>query len=687
MPKAITPDSEIQALKGVGPKQAEAFRRLGVRTVGDLLRLYPRGYEDRRKLCTIAELVPGVACRFVALVASTPTVARLANRRTVLQFRAVDETGSVRISYFNLPYLKNQIHVGQTYQFYGRVTKNNYGLSMISPEMEPLVGDEAPEGAILPVYPLTAGLSRKQVTSAMRTALDACGDNVPEILPPEVLVAHDLADAGSALAELHFPASDEALARARRKIMFEELFLLAAGLAMLKNRRAKLTGKHYRPFNDRPLRRLLPFSLTNAQERVIAEGLADLASGRLMNRLVQGDVGSGKTLVGAFLAYHVIQNGDQAAMMAPTEILAAQHYATLEKIFAPLGIRTVLLTGKMPAAARRAAAAEIASGEAQMIVGTHALISGGVEFSALGLVICDEQQRFGVAQRAALSAKGCDPHMLVMSATPIPRTLALILYGDLDLSIIDELPPGRQTIDTFLVGQPMRQRVEAFVRKQKAEGHQTYIVCPAIDESDMDELKSVTEYAESIAETVYPDLAVACLHGRMKSAEKDAIMADFVSGKTDVLVSTTVIEVGVDNPNATLMVIENAERFGLSQLHQLRGRVGRGKAKSYCILISAHTDAATKERLGILCKTNDGYEIARKDLELRGPGSFFGQAQSGLPSLRMASLATELPLLHEAQAAANELLAADPTLSASGHTALKAQVEQLFSTDQGNTFN
>ena len=687
MPQAITPDSKVQALKGVGPKQAEAFQRLGVHTVGDLLRLYPRGYEDRRKLCTIAELTPGEACRFVALVASAPTLSRLPNKRTVLRFRAVDETGSVYITYFNLPYLKNQVHVGQTYQFYGRVTRNNYGFSLISPEMEPLTGDDAPEGAILPVYPLVSGLSRKQVTSAMLAALDACGDKMPEILPPKVLSAHDLADTGSTFAELHFPSSDESLARARRRIMFEELFLLAAGLATLKNRRAKLSGRRYAPVDDRPLRSLLPFSLTSAQERVIAEAAADLAGGRLMNRLVQGDVGSGKTLVGAFLAYQVIRNGGQAAMMAPTEILANQHHATLEKLFAPLGIRTVLLTGKMPAAARRAALAAIASGEAQMIVGTHALISGGVEFSALGLVICDEQQRFGVAQRAALSAKGCDPHMLVMSATPIPRTLALILYGDLDLSIIDELPPGRQKIDTFLVGEPMRARVEAFVRKQKAEGHQTYIVCPAIDENDADELKSVTEYAESIAETVYPDLAVACLHGRMKTAEKDAIMADFVAGKTDVLVSTTVIEVGVDNPNATLMVIENAERFGLSQLHQLRGRVGRGNAKSFCILISSHTDAATKERLGILCKTNDGYEIARKDLELRGPGSFFGQAQSGLPSLRMASLATELPLLHEAQAAANELLATDPTLSASEHTPLKAQIEHLFSTEQGNTFN
>ncbi|MBR5520067.1 MAG: ATP-dependent DNA helicase RecG [Clostridia bacterium] len=687
MAKVITPDSDVQALKGVGPKQAEAFLRLGVRTVGDLLRLYPRSYEDRRKLCTIAELIDGEACRFLAVVAETPSLARLKNHLTVLKFRAVDETGSIRITFFNAPFLRNQLHVGQTYQFYGKVTRENYGWTMISPEFEAVSNDEAPEGAILPIYPLTTGLSRKQVTSAMLAALSACGNRMPETIPPEILAKHDLAEVGSAFAELHFPQSDESLARARRKIMFEELFLLSVGLTLLKNRRTAVVGKRYATVDDTPLRRQLPFALTGAQERVTREACADLSSGRLMNRLVQGDVGSGKTLVGAFLAYQVICNGDQAALMAPTEILANQHYATLEKLFAPLGIRTVLLTGKMPAAARRAALASIADGSAQMIVGTHALVSGGVEFASLGLVICDEQQRFGVRQRAALSAKGGDPHMLVMSATPIPRTLALILYGDLDLSIIDELPPGRQTVDTFLIGESKRQRMETFVRKQKAEGHQTYIVCPAIDESDNDELKSVTEYAESIAENVFGDLTVACLHGRMKTAEKDAIMADFVDGKIDVLISTTVIEVGVDNPNATLMVIENAERFGLSQLHQLRGRVGRGKAKSYCILITNHSDGMTRERLGILCKTNDGYAIAQKDLELRGPGSFFGQAQSGLPSLRMASLATELPLLHEAQAAANELLAADPHLTKSAHKELRSQIERLFETDNGNTFN
>ena len=685
MDKIISLCSPVSALKGVGPKQAEAFAKLGVKTVGDLLTLYPRAYEDRRKLYTIRELTPGISCRFLGMVAEQPVFARLRGGLTALKLHVVDDSGSLRITYFNAPFLRTAFQVGTTYQFFGRITGENGKISVISPEFEKLDGDEAPEGAILPVYPLTAGLNRRQVTHAVRMALDACGDAVEDILPDTLLEKHDLLCTADALPQIHFPADDEGLAKARRRIIFEELFILALGLATLKQRRTGMEGHVYPKTDDTPLRSLLPFRLTDAQERVIAEASADMAAGQLMNRLVQGDVGSGKTLVAAFLAWQVIRAGGQAALMAPTEILATQHCATFRKLFDPLGIRTVLVTGKMTAAQKRETYSLIASGAAQMVIGTHAVISQGVEFADLGLVICDEQQRFGVNQRAALSAKGQNPHMLVMSATPIPRTLALILYGDLDLSVIDELPPGRQTIDTYLVDESMRKRIEAFVRKQVAEGHQCYIVCPAIDETDDEEMRSVTAYANAIASKVFPDLRVLCLHGRMKGAEKEKIMAAFASGEADVLVSTTVVEVGVDNPNATLMVIENAERFGLSQLHQLRGRVGRGSAKSYCVLFCS--DANARQRLDVMRRSNNGFEIAQQDLEQRGPGAFFGVQQHGLPTLRMANLTADMALLKEAQTAAAELLEEDPDLVAEGHTALHGRLLDLFDADKGNTFN
>ena len=677
----------VAALRGIGEKKAAAFARLGVRIIGDLLRFYPRTYDDRRQLYTIQTLSLEHPCRFVGLIASEPVLSRLRSSKTILKFRVVDETGSIRISFFNMPYRRGMFRVGQMVQFYGRAVLDEYGLSMVSPEFESVSGDEPPPGYIVPVYPLTDGLTNKAVISAVRSALDACGKDATEPLPGSLLAAHGLMPISQALENIHAPVSDDMLTEARRRLIFEELFLLTLGLSLLKNRRTSLCGIPCPRRPDTALRSELPFALTAAQERVIADVLADLGSGRLMNRLIQGDVGSGKTLVAAFAAYQVIANGHQAALMAPTEILAAQHFATFEKLFAPLGIQVTLLTGRMKVAQRREAETAIASGGAQMVIGTHALLSRCVDFLSLGLVVCDEQQRFGVRQRAALTAKGLHPHLLVMSATPIPRTLALILYGDLDLSVIDELPPGRQTVDTFLVGSSMRARIEAFVRKQAAEGHQTYIVCPLIDDTDNASLTSVTAYAESLAKDVFADLHTACLHGRMKSNEKEAVMDAFVRGEIDVLISTTVVEVGVDNPNATLMVIENAERFGLSQLHQLRGRVGRGSAKSYCILACGQGGKAVKERLEILCRSSDGYEIAQHDLEIRGPGAFFGEAQHGLPTLRMANLTADMPLLQEAQASAKQLLAEDPQLDAPQHAQLRASVYALFDAEAGNTFN
>ena len=502
-------------------------------------------------------------------------------------------------------------------------------------------------------------------------------------MPPRILEKYNILPAEQAYRIIHEPRSMEDVQQARKRLIFEEFFVFSAGLALL---RASRKGKTVAPYQKTDLSsfyKVLPFTLTGAQNRAIAEIAADLQKGTPMNRLVQGDVGSGKTMVAAAAAVLAVQNGQQAALMAPTEILAEQHFASLQKLLAPLGISVALLTGSMTVKQKKEIRENIQNGAAQLIVGTHALLTDATAFFNLGLVIADEQHRFGVAQRAALTSKGTDPHVLVMSATPIPRTLALLMYGDLDVSILDELPPGREPVDTFLVNESYRPRLNGFIRKQVAEGHQCFVICPAVEENEELNLKAAEVWSQTLEKTVFPDLRIALLHGQMKGSQKEQVMTDFAAGNADILVATTVIEVGVDVPNATLMVIEDADRFGLSQLHQLRGRVGRGKSKSYCILVSSNKNAETVARMKALCKTTDGFKIAEEDLALRGPGDFFGSRQSGLPVFRVAGLSTDMGILKIAQAASVEWIETLGTAQTPEAQALRKRIGQLFARSEG----
>ena len=669
--------SPITVLRGIGPQKAKVLERLEIRTLGDLLRFYPRAYDDRRETRKISELIPGESACVAAMIASPPTLAHIRKGMDLIKVRAVDETGVLDLTFFNQSWLKNSLQVGQTYLFYGRAEGSLLRKSMASPIVE-REGLGERTGRIVPIYPLTAGLSQLFLSRTVRQALDECGDAVPELLPAAIRRENALCSAAYAVENIHFPEGDEALGLARRRLAFEELFLFALGLAGLRSRRSAVTVPPMAAVDMAPFYAALPFSLTGAQRRSIDEALADMRSGLPMNRLCQGDVGSGKTMVAAACVYFAARNGRQAALMAPTEILARQHYETLSPLLEPLGLRCALLTGSTGVKARRETNAALAAGDIDLAIGTHALLTGTVTFRDLGLVVTDEQHRFGVAQRAALAEKGLHPHTLVMSATPIPRTLALILYGDLDVSLIDELPPGRQPIETFAVPGSYRPRIYAFLRKHIAQGRQAYIVCPMVEsgEEGGEDAKAVKDYASQLQKEVFPDLRVAFVHGKMKPKEKEAVMAAFAAGETDLLVSTTVIEVGVDVPNAAVMVVENAERFGLSQLHQLRGRVGRGKHQSYCILISDNQNEETRQRLKILTKTNDGFRLAEEDLRLRGPGDFFGVRQHGLPGLRVADLGCDAQLLQSAQKSAEALLAGDPELAHS--PALRDRVAELF---------
>ena len=669
--------SPLTALRGIGPQKAKVFEKLEIRTLGDLLRFYPRAYDDRRETKKISELIPGESACVAAMIASPPTLAHIRKGMDLIKVRAVDETGVLDLTFFNQSWLKNSLQVGQTYLFYGRAEGSLLRKSMASPIVE-REGLGERTGRIVPIYPLTAGLSQLFLSRTIRQALDECGDAVPELLPVAIRQENALCSAAYAVENIHFPEGDEALSLARRRLAFEELFLFALGLARLRSRRNAVTVPPMAAVDMAPFYAALPFSLTGAQRRSIDEALGDMRSGLPMNRLCQGDVGSGKTMVAAACVYFAARNGRQAALMAPTEILARQHYETLSPLLEPLGLRCALLTGSTGVKARRETNAALAAGDIDLAIGTHALLTGTVTFRDLGLVVTDEQHRFGVAQRAALAEKGLHPHTLVMSATPIPRTLALILYGDLDVSLIDELPPGRQPIETFAVPGSYRPRIYAFLRKHIAQGRQAYIVCPMVEsgEEGGEDAKAVKDYASQLQKEVFPDLRVAFVHGKMKPKEKEAVMAAFAAGETDLLVSTTVIEVGVDVPNAAVMVVENAERFGLSQLHQLRGRVGRGKHQSYCILISDNQNEETRQRLKILTKTNDGFRLAEEDLRLRGPGDFFGVRQHGLPGLRVADLGCDAQLLQSAQKSAEALLAGDPELAHS--PALRDRVAELF---------
>ena len=655
------PDREdsILTLPGIGPKKAALFSRLGLHSLGDLLRFYPRDYEDRTKLVPIAELEPGQPACFLASVISNPQTHAIPKpgrqRLEVTKVVVADDTQRLHLTFFNQGYLTEKLRRGDTYCFYGALNGDFLGYAMTNPVFEPVESAGLLTRRILPVYPLTAGLSNKMVVQAVQAALARVQPQ--ETLPERLRAAYDLCGAQEAIREIHTPSSAEALERARRRLIFEEFFVFSAALCLLRARRTVQSVPPYENTDLRPFENALPFRLTGAQRRAIDGILEDFRAGRPMSRLVQGDVGCGKTMVAAAAAYCAAKNGRQTALMAPTEILARQHYERLEPLFSALGISCALLTGSMTPAQKRECRRSIAQGEAEVVIGTHALLTETTVFSRLGLVIADEQHRFGVAQRTALLEKGERPHLLLMSATPIPRTLALLMYGDLEVSVIDELPPGRQEVETFLVSESYRARLNGFIRRQAEEGHQSFIVCPAIEEGETDGLKAAEQWAQTLQQQVFPQLRVALLHGKMKGSEKEEIMGRFAAGEFDLLVSTTVIEVGVDVPNATLMVIENADRFGLSQLHQLRGRIGRGEAKSYCVLVSDNRSPETLQRLQALCATHDGFRIAEEDLKLRGPGDFFGSRQHGLPVFRMGDLAQDLSLLRQAQEAAARTVA------------------------------
>ena len=683
--------TSVEQVPGIGPARAKKLAKLGIETVGDVLRNFPRDYEDRRAETSIGRAGEEQPVCIRAMVAKPPRLSRIRRGLDLVKVEAVDHSGLMQITYFNQSYRKDNLQAGKEYIFYGRVERQGRTVRMTNPVTEP-AERQAATGCILPVYPLTAGITNNIMVNLARWAVDGCAHLWQETLPADIVARNDLADCVSALRGIHFPKDFEELERAKHRMIFEELFYLTAGLAQLKDRRTNVSGPVCRCTSLRPYLDLLPFTPTDAQLRVMEQCRVDMASGRPMNRLVQGDVGSGKTVVAAAAGWMAVQSGLQAALMAPTELLAAQHFKTLSNLLTPAGVRVGLLTGSMPAAQKRQIQEQLKTGEVQFVVGTHALFSKGVEFDRLGLVVADEQHRFGVEQRAALNAKGDSPHVLVMSATPIPRTLALMVYGDLDVSVIDQMPAGRLPIDTFVVGEDKRQRMYGFVRKLVGEGRQVYMICPTVEETPdagvdgLPDLKAVTTYAKTLAEEVFADLRVAFVHGKLKAKEKEAVMSAFVAGNIDVLVSTTVIEVGVDVPNAALMIVENAERFGLSQLHQLRGRVGRGQHQSYCVLVTSSHSDSVKERLGVMRATNDGFKIAEADLKQRGPGDFFGSRQHGLPQLHVADLAGDMAVLEQARLAAHNLLARDPGLTAPAHRPVRERVNALFE-EQADIFN
>ena len=680
-------NTDVRYIKGIGEKKAQALNKLGVFSLYDLISYFPRKYEDRSRYCPIALTTPDEPVCIRAIVADTPRLVRIRRGMELVKFRAVDESGSVDITYFNQNYVKDQFQLGESYIFFGKIEIKGSHRSMVNPVHEKEGTENGITGRIIPVYRICSGLNQRSMLQAVRQGLDTCAGLVPDVLPENVRRRCRLVQARYAYENIHFPPDMEALELARRRLIFEELFVLACALGMMRTERVIEGGIKLNAIDTEEFFSALPFSPTGAQRRAVSEALGDMSSGGVMNRLLQGDVGSGKTLVAAALIWQTYKNGYVSAFMAPTEILADQHYVNLSALLFPFGLRVAKLTGAMTAKEKRAVKAALAAGEIDLIVGTHALFSADVEYSRLALVVTDEQHRFGVAQRSALISKGARPHVLVMSATPIPRTLALIIYGDLDVSVIDELPPGRQKVDTFAVDESYRARLNGFIRRLTGEGRQVFVVCPMVEENDElpVKLKSAQEHAKELA-SVFPDLRVGCVHGRMKAKDKDAVMGAFAAGELDILVATTVIEVGVDVPNAALMIIENAERFGLSQLHQLRGRVGRGSYKSYCVMVSDAGGDEVRARLKIMTQTNDGFKISEEDLRLRGPGDFFGSRQHGLPEMHVADLGADANVLKKAQEEASRVLASDPALASAENAALKARIDRLFSLN-ADSFN
>ena len=647
-------NKSIRYLKGVGPSREILFNKLGIFTLKDLLYYFPRTYEDRSQIKKIIELVDGekasIVGRIIRPIREVPTRTKIKIYKTEIQ----DESGVMTLTWFNNKYVKNSLKVGGTYKFFGQVTRTVGMIDMKSPIFEDMSKSQN-IGEIIGIYPSTAELSQNVIRNAIKNLFENL-EEIIEFLPKTLMISNKLSDINFVLKNIHFPESEENLQKARRRLVFEELLLFEVALLSLKDyTKNKQTGIKFNEYNINEFTDLLPFDLTNAQKRVYREIEQDMQSDKVMNRLVQGDVGSGKTVVAAMAILKAIKSGYQAVLMAPTSILATQHYNTFKEFFKDFNINIELIIGSTPAKKKNNIKDFLRVGSIDLVIGTHALIEDDVEFKNLGLVITDEQHRFGVRQRERLSNKGNNPDVLVMTATPIPRTLAFILYGDLDISIIDELPPNRQEIETFVVNDSMEERINNFIRKQILEGRQTYVVCPLVEENEELDLKSVEQILEKYKE-IFREFNVEYIHGKSRPKEKDEIMERFANHEIDILISTTVIEVGVNVPNANLMIIENSERFGLAQLHQLRGRVGRGQYKSYCILKCAGKGKTIAERMGIMAKTNDGFKIAEKDLELRGPGEFFGLRQHGLPEFKVANLYSDMKVLEETQKIAKEIV-------------------------------
>ncbi len=670
-------NDNIKFVKGIGEARAKLFEKLGIFTVAHMLHHLPRALEDRSEVKYISALIDGETVCVTATLASGIKTYRTKSRVTVTQATVSDGASLMKVTWFNAPFIANTLKSGGQFTFYGKACWRGNIFEMINPVTESESGVKK-TGRIMPIYPTTSGLGQTNLRNAAENILNNLEDFPKDIIPPQIATEYAPMPLFDALKALHMPKSAESFEEARKRLAFEELLVLQLGIRIMGEERKNYTAtpiKSVKSIAD--FAKALPFDLTNAQKRVINEIAADLMSPTPMNRLVQGDVGSGKTIVAAAAMYAAANSGYQAIMMAPTEILAMQHFKNLKKLFSPFGFETVLLSGGMSAPDKRFALEKIKSGTAKIIVGTHALISDSVEYFNPALVITDEQHRFGVRQRTSLTEKGFGAHTLVMTATPIPRTLSLILYGDLDVSVIDELPPGRKPIETYGVDEKMRKRVFDFVAKQLDSGRQAYIVCPLIEESEALTAKSAVEYAEKLKKSAFKNYRIEVLHGKIKAAQRTEIMSKFSCGEIDILVSTTVIEVGVDVPNATVMLIENAERFGLSQLHQLRGRIGRGCEDSYCILFSQGGKIAD-ERIKIMRETCDGFKISEKDLELRGPGEFFGIRQHGLPELKIANLAEDMLLLSQAKEAAEKLLCSDPKLEHPENKLLKEKIRSRF---------
>ncbi|MCL2851622.1 MAG: ATP-dependent DNA helicase RecG [Defluviitaleaceae bacterium] len=679
----------VTSLKNVGGKRAASLAKLGIRTVSDLVRHLPRKYLDRTKTTRPADLLPGSLVTLRATIASDPAYKPTGGRTSLTTVKLRDAGSESDITpgaiieavWFNVPFVRYALKKGRTYIFTGKAARGKSGaLQLISPEFDE-AGDTASlsHERIVPVYATTADLGQKTLRALIRQALDAVLDQTEDFLPNYVADSCALAGLVFALANIHFPADYDSFFKARHRLVFEELFVVQLALFFVKGHAKQPTELIISPADFSPALNLFPFELTDTQLSTLSQIQADFQSGYAANRLIQGDVGSGKTAVAMCAVYMAVSAGAdyQAAVMTPTEVLAAQHFSTFAPFFEQLGVDTVLLTGKMRKSERDEALAKVADGTARIVIGTHALIQSKVEFARLTLVVTDEQHRFGVRQRLALSEKGRGVHTLVMSATPIPRTLALILYGDMDISVIDSMPPGRKPIKTYSVTAAYRPRLYKFIEKLVNEGQQAYVICPAIEESEHGGT-SVLEYADTLRSAL-PGLRIAHLHGQMPQNDKNAVMQAFAGGGADVLVSTTVIEVGVNVPRATLMIVEDAERFGLSQLHQLRGRVGRGGDQSYCVLVSDTQGDVYKRRAAAMTATTDGFALSRLDLELRGPGDFFGTAQHGLPELTIANLYEDISVLEQAQAAARRILDSDPAMTAPCHAALYGRIQSFIS--------